>query len=238
MFDLSDDVALRTTSFQGTIAEHCYDAWSAVIGSFPQDRPEASPMFEALLDLADHLQSGSFSALHGYYRQAFGTLRTAVELMIVTARFSLFEGIDALRAWRYDAASALHIRPVTDLDRLASHTAIQKLNSAMGERVLAKGTGRQREGWVWDVFQRLSKFTHVTPGYTDGDLWRSNGPVWVPTAFAMYVVMMREVLAIAALLARVADPELELGAELLALLTFEGEDWVPFMRRGLRSLGV
>jgi hypothetical protein len=205
---LPDDVALRTTSLQGTIAEHCYDAWSAVVDSFPQGRMEESPMFEALLDLSDYLQSASFSALHGYYRQAFATLRSAIEVMIVTARFALFEGLDALRSWRYEDVPVAAIRPVMDLDRLAGLDTVTQLNVAMAPRVFANGAGTQREGWVWETFQVLSKYAHVTPGYTDGELWRSNGPVWVPSAFVLYVAMLREVLAISALLGRLADPEL------------------------------
>jgi hypothetical protein len=98
MFALTDDVALRTTSFQGALAEHCHDAWVAVITTLPRDQIPATPLLEALLDLSDHLRSATFSALHGYYRQAFATLRAALELVIVTARFAVFEGLDALRA--------------------------------------------------------------------------------------------------------------------------------------------
>ena len=238
MYALTDDVALRTTSFQGTIAEHCHDAWAAVINAFPQNRSQESPAFEALLDLSDHLQSASFSAMHGYYRQAFATLRAALELMIVTTRFALFGGLDELRAWRYDPTFAAQIRPVAELDRIAGHAAITRLNEAMEPLVLARGLGRQREGWAWDRFQLLSRFAHVTPGYTDGELWQSNGPVWKPATFFAYIAHMREVLAISILLARVADPALELSGDLIELLTFDGEDWVMNVRTGLVSLGV
>ncbi|MHB1846317.1 MAG: hypothetical protein ACYCWW_15950 [Deltaproteobacteria bacterium] len=238
VFALTDDVALRTTSFQGTIAEHCHDAWVALVYSFPQDRSDESPMFEALLDLADHLQAASFSALHGYYRQAFATLRSAEEQMIVTTRFALFDGLEALRSWRYDEATVIQIRPTADLDRLAGHTDVERLNEAMAPLALATGSGGHRTGWAWDVYQVLSKFAHVTPGYTDGELWKSNGPVWGPSTFVLYISMMRQVLAIAMLLARVGDPALELGDDLLGLLTVEGEEWVTSVRRGLVALGV
>lgn len=238
MFALTDDVALRTTSFQGTIAEHCHDAWVAVVRSFPHDRSEESPMFEALLDLADHLQAASFSALHGYYRQAFATLRAAEELMIVTTRFALFDGLQVLRSWRYDDATVEQIRPTTDLDRLAGHADIERLNQTVAPLTFATGSGSRRAGWAWDVYQVLSKFAHVTPGYTDGELWRTNGPVWGPSTFVLYISMMRQVLAIAVLLARVGDPALELGDDLLGLLTVEGEEWVANVRRGLVALGI
>ena len=44
MIALADDVVLRTTSFQGKLAGHCYDAWAAVVDTFPQKRFEEPPV--------------------------------------------------------------------------------------------------------------------------------------------------------------------------------------------------
>ena len=238
MLALTDDVVLRTTSFLGPTAEHCYDSWAALIGSFPQGREEQSPAFEALLDLADHLQAASFSALHGYYRQAFSTLRTGLEVMIVTTRFALVDGLDTLRRWRYEDDILRKIQPINDLDVLADHPLVQALNLAMSTRTLAEGKGAARTGWAWDAYELLSKFTHVTPGYTDGELWRSNGPVYVPNIFVLYIREMREVLGISALLARIADTHFSPSPNLLELLTLPLEDWVSPFQRGLHHLGV
>jgi hypothetical protein len=108
----------------------------------------------------------------------------------------------------------------------------------MSPLVFAKGSGTRREGWVWETFQLLSKFAHVTPGYTDGELWASNGPVWTPLMFAQYVGEMREVLAIATMLACVADSQLHLSANLIELVASQGEEWVTSVRSGLAALGV
>ncbi len=238
MFALPDDVVLRTTSFQGSLAGHCFDAWSALVDAFPQTRSDDSPVFEALLDLSDHLHSSTFSALHGFYRQAFTTLRSAMEIMVVTTRLSLFEGRTAIRAWRYEEDSAARIYPTKDLDRLAKHSSVVRLNQAMAPTVFIEGHGAQRQGWVWETYQHLSKFTHGIPGYTDAELWQRNGPIWVPSVFALYVRMMREVLGISVLLARLGDPELDPGNNLLELLSIEGEEWIPDLRKGLGALGV
>ncbi len=238
MIALADDVVLRTTSFQGKLAGHCYDAWAAVVDTFPQKRFEEPPVFEALLDLSDYLQSSSFSAMHGFYRQAFATLRSAIEIMVVTTRFSLFDGHAALQSWRHEEDSAARIYFTKDLDQLAKNSEVVRLNQAMAPTVFINGEGRQREGWVWATYQCLSKFTHGIPGYTDGELWMSNGPVWVDWVFALYIQMMREVLGISVLLARLGDPELDLGSDILQLFSFDGETWIPGFRRALNALGV
>lgn len=238
MMALPDDAVLRTTTFQGAVAGHCNDMWLAVVGTIPGDRAESSPVFEAILDLADHFRAASFSTIHGFYRQSFATVRSAVELMVITARLSKFDGMAVLRSWRYGEGVDLKIHFAQDLDRLAQTDTFALLNEAMAPSVFAQGKGNTRSGWVWSTYRVLSRFTHGQPGYTDGELWHSNGPIWVPDTFVLYVEKMREVLGISTLFARATDPQLHLAEDLLRLFAFDGEEWTPGLRRALEALGV
>ena len=182
---LPDDVVLRTTGHQGPLAEHCWDIFDECVKTIPLSRAEESFVFETLMDVADAFQAASFSALHGFYRQAMASLRGALEVVAAAARFSLDEDRPGLSAFRYGPDPAPFLRFTRDLDRLASHPRSQELANVMGLRPLLAGRAGTRTGWAWDLYQLLSRYLHTLPGSTDGEIWSSNGPVWKPEAFGL-----------------------------------------------------
>ena len=234
---LPDDVVLRTTGHKGPLAEHCWDIFDECVKVIPVARAEESFVFEATMDMTDAFQSASFSALHGYYRQAMGSLRGALEVVVAAARFSLDDDRAGLNAFRYGPDPAPFFRFTGDLDRVASHPRSQELANAMGSRPLLVGRAGTRAGWVWDLYQLLSRYLHTMPGATDGEIWNSNGPIWKSEAFTLYIHLLREAFAVSLLVCNLADPDLRLFDTTVELLSAGGEEWLPALLAGLAFLG-
>ena len=237
LFSLSDDVVLRTTGHQGSLAEHCWLVYGEFVNPIPLARAEESFVFEAMMDTADALQAASFSALHGFYRQAMGSLRGALEAVIVATRFSLADDRAALAAFRYGPEPTPFIRFTRDLDRVAGHVRSQELAKVMGARPLAVGRTATRAGWAWDLYGVLSRYLHALPGATDGEIWRSNGPLWRPEVFALYIRLLRETLAVSLLVCALADPDLRLPDSIFEVISSGDEEWLPAWKAGLAFLG-
>jgi hypothetical protein len=234
---LPDDVVLRTTGHKGPLAEHCWDIFDECVKVIPVARAEESFVFEATMDMTDAFQAASFSALHGYYRQATGSLRGALEVVVAAARFSLDDDRASLNAFRYGPDPAPFFRFTGDLDRVASHPRSQELANAMGSRPLLVGRAGTRAGWAWDLYQLLSRYLHTMPGATDGEIWNSNGPIWKPEAFVLYIGLLREAFAVSLLVCNLADPDLRLFDTTIELLSAGGEEWLPALLAGLAFLG-
>jgi hypothetical protein len=219
------------------LAEHCWDIFDECVKTIPLSRAEESFVFETLMDVADAFQAASFSALHGFYRQAMASLRGALEVVAAAARFSLDEDRPGLSAFRYGPDPAPFLRFTRDLDRLASHPRSQELANVMGLRPLLAGRAGTRTGWAWDLYQLLSRYLHTLPGSTDGEIWSSNGPVWKPEAFGLYIRLLREAFAVSLLVCKLADPDLELFDTTIELVSAGGEEWLPAFLAGLVFLG-
>jgi hypothetical protein len=77
---LPTDVALKTSSYSGSVLNRLDGLHSDWVFSWPVD---------ALV----------FNALHGYYRQAIGCLRNALETMIVAAGFAVTGNMAMFEEW-------------------------------------------------------------------------------------------------------------------------------------------
>jgi hypothetical protein len=75
------------------------------------------------------------------------------------------------------------------------------------------------------------------PGATDGEIWNSNGPIWKPEAFVLYIGLLREAFAVSLLVCNLADPDLRLFDTTIDLLSAGGEEWLPALLAGLAFLG-
>src|SRR6185312_13847317 len=60
-------------------------------------------MFEASLDAADGFHAAPFIAAHGWYRQATGALRTALESVAIAAGYAVRGDEEGLARWRAGA---------------------------------------------------------------------------------------------------------------------------------------
>jgi hypothetical protein len=86
LIDLPTDVLLRTTSHEGSsvdVLHRLTSMWIDLV--FRIDESSAPYMSEASLLAYEEFDALAFIALHGYYRQALGCLRNALEVLTVGA---------------------------------------------------------------------------------------------------------------------------------------------------------
>ncbi len=178
--DLPDDVAIRTSDHRGQVLGEVYWLW----GRWIEATGEAEDaLFVPMLDANDDLQASLFDSLHGYYRTAFSALRNVIELMTigtcgVLTRTPLYE------EWR---KGSTEFKFGTACDLLSSDASLAAFNEGL------KSKGHQS---LWDarragspggysrrLYRNMCDYAHSHPGFTDGDLRCSNGPIYVSSVF-------------------------------------------------------
>lgn len=88
LMTLPTDVALKSSSYEGSAISRLATLDSDWIFSWPQPG-EAHFMEEVSLLAGEEFNALVFNALHGYYRQAIGCLRNALETLMVAAGFAV-----------------------------------------------------------------------------------------------------------------------------------------------------
>jgi hypothetical protein len=79
---LPDDVSIRTSNHHGNLLKILYSLWGAWIEAVGENQDF---LYDTILDAADEFQATTFNSLAGYYRQAIGCLRSALELITIGA---------------------------------------------------------------------------------------------------------------------------------------------------------
>jgi hypothetical protein len=214
---LADDVAIRTSDHSGKALGEVYalrPLWLAAIGD------EADALSDPMLDAGADLQSSMFSALHGYYRAGFSALRSIVELMAVGASGTFVKNGQLYADWRTGTAEFSFGRACdllsTEPMLLSFNHELQKSGQSLFDakdktRGLAGGHARQWYG-------ELCNYAHSRPGFTDTDLWSSNGPIYVPEVFSAWHRACLHTFSLCAVLVRLARPQAD-RSEVAALFT-------------------
>lgn len=232
---LPDDVAIRTSDHDGEALAESYSLccqWSAATGD------DSDALFDPMLDAGSDLDNSIFNALHGYYRAGFSALRSALELMTIGACGSFANNRQIYGDWRSGAAEFSF---GVACARLATEPMLDRLNSELRRsgqslfdpkdrtRGLAGGHARQWYG-------ELCNYAHSRPGFADGDLWRSNGPIYVAEVFRNWRRAWLHTVSLCAVLVLLARPSAE-RKEIAALFT-DREDIVPEELRQAFSLAM
>jgi len=232
---LPDDVAIRTSDHNGEGLTEAYSLccrWSAATGD------EVDALFDPMLDAGSDLENSIFNALHGYYRAGFSALRSALELMTIGACGSFANNRQIYADWRSGAAefsfgaacSRLACEPM--LDRF--NNGLRRLGQSLFDpkdktRGLVGGHARQWYGELCD-------YSHSRPGFADGDLWCSNGPIYVAEVFRNWQRVWLHTVSLCAVLVLLARRSAE-RKEIAALFTDRG-DIVPDELRRAFSLAT
>lgn len=178
---LPDDVAVRTSNHHGSTLAQLEDLWSAWMESMG-DIEVHDCLSPAMLDAGDDFQSATYTSLTGFYRLSVTALRSALELMTI-ASWAQLCGKDAeYEAWR-SGKSILSFGQACDglianTSKLRDH-----LRSTVDDTLFDQKTSASEGGFARRIYDGLSNFSHSRPGYADGDLRKSNGPIYVPSAF-------------------------------------------------------
>jgi hypothetical protein len=199
---LPDDVAVRTSNHYGQllrILDQHWTVWVLAVDSAP------GPIGEAMLDAADEFRAAIFNAMHGYYRQACGCLRNALEAITtatacqVTERADLIARRNAGELGFGAACDALQTAP-------ALHTLRDSLIAHLSDSIFDQKTKTAPGGWARRLYSTLSGFEHSSPSCRNGDMWQSNGPVFAPKAFHEAASTFFETSSLCFLLVKMAQP--------------------------------
>jgi hypothetical protein len=218
---LPDDVAIRTSNHHGSVLKLMYELWSVwwvTIG-------ETEDLLHVpMLDAGDDFNAAIFNLLHGFYRQACDSLRSALELISIGAWYQLTGRDTEFQQWRTgqlvrDIGLNLAcdgIRSVASTLHLETH-----LQTVLQDDLFRRGNRRTGEpgGWVRRLFGDLSHYVHSRPGYTNGDMWSSNGPIYDRRAAITTSSYYLQTMAGCYFMIKLARPPLELPQAALQLFT-------------------
>ncbi len=174
IMDLPDDVAIRTTSHQGTRVAILYDLWSAWVDVFPLDGPIGGGM----LDAADDFAAALFNLVHGFYKQATASLRNALEVMTFACACEATGGRDTWEGWtrgKKEVQYKKYSRELRESGRFAKLEA--DAGKKTGACLLCDGNIKEKV-WSTDLYSRLSSFSHARGNTANTQLWNSNGPIY------------------------------------------------------------
>lgn len=197
IMNLPTDVLLRTTDYQGGLVDAARVQLHAWVFALPVDEEEAVFVESASLDAYDEFQAALFIAMHGWYRQAASCLRTALEAMTAAASYGASGDKAGFESWRKGERSSKFRTQLRSVRRREQRPGLYDYDTG------ALGT----------LYQDLSDFAHGRPGNSSGDLWESNGPIWVPEALARFTSLLFDTMASSYLLMRVAWPTFELPGD-------------------------
>jgi hypothetical protein len=209
LMHLPDDVAIRTTNWIGSKVELLHEVsmqWHYATPVHPEGATYApEPAFLA----AEAFEALEFAALHGYYRQALGCLRNALETMTHAAALAATSRKDDFAQWR---------RGDLELRFGESRRAIGA--SPIGVRIEGNLGGGSLfgdlkvGGWLAILYQRLCAYAHSQAGFNNADFWESNGPVYRAQAYVVVIDELRETVAVCYVLLRICWPNFKLADDL------------------------
>jgi hypothetical protein len=204
MMDLPDDVAIRTSDHNGEFLGEVYWLWGRWIEAVGESEDALSvPM----LDATDDMQASFFDALHGYYRTAFSALRNVIELMTIGTCGALTK-TPLYEEWRKGATEFKFGTACDLLSRDASlATFNQGLRSKGHESLWDARLAGSPGGYSRRLYRNMCDFAHSRPGFTDGDLRASTGPIYVPRVFRDWYYAFLRTTSLCSVLLLLARPK-------------------------------
>jgi hypothetical protein len=229
VMDLPTDVALKSTSYEGSVVSDMHRLQSDWIFAMPPIG-QAPYMEEVSLLAAEEFDALVFNAAHGWYRQAMGCLRNALESMIVAAALSVASKKASFEAWRR-GEKEYKFGNVREMLR----------DSMIGLGVDADVApnsvfGDDASPWAKARYARLCAYAHSKAGYNNADFWESNGPIFVPPILGLVEAELRETLALCYLLLRIGWSGYKPAEGANNLLNGPGGNWfiyLPMLRSRL-----
>ncbi len=190
LMHLPDDVALTTSNHHGSQLAMLYGLWGNWIEAVGDVHDE---LFGVMLDAGDCFQASAFSTLHGFYRSAVSDLRSAFELMATGAVGNLVPNDSDYIRWKKH-----------NIGGLPFATCLRKLRGATKGPI--HSTALQHNGWMDALYEELSPYTHTRPDASDGEIWRSNGPIYVAAGFNRVFKLQLSTYAAGYVFAKLARP--------------------------------
>jgi hypothetical protein len=200
IIDLPTDVLLRATSHEGSTVDRLHKICTAWIFSTPMEETEAPYIFEPALLAHEEFDALAFIAVHGYYRQALGCLRNALEQMTVGAGLAVTENAPLFSRWR----NGDEVKFGNARDWIATSAEGQRLDSLAAPATIFARNGP--DPWLTRLYERLCGYAHSRAGTNNLDFWESNGPLHVWGVLDRIIAETRETMALCMVLLRLGWP--------------------------------
>jgi hypothetical protein len=210
---LPDDVAVRTTNYHGTAIRQLHDLWGAWTDCYGEDKDCLLPV---MLDAGDDFQAATYTALTGYYRVSISAARSALELVAIGAWAQVCGKQKEFNGWR-SGKTTLSIGQACDGLIKGAQKLESDLKKSVSDTLFAPKSAQSEGGFVRRIFGGVSNFAHARPGSTDGDMRKSNGPIYVRSAFRHAAWIQFETFALCYVLTLLARPNLSAPAPIIEL---------------------
>lgn len=203
MVTLPDDVAVRTTNYHGATIKQLHDLWGAWVDCYGEKQ---DCMFPVTLDAGDDFQAAGYAALTGFYRLSVSALRSALELTAIGAWAQVCGKQKEFRSWR---SGKFPLSFGQACDGLCGSTSVLRdhLRATVNDTLFDQKNPQNEGGFARKIFGALSEFSHSRPGYSDGDMRKSNGPIYVGSLFKHVAWMQFETLGLCCALLLIARPK-------------------------------
>jgi hypothetical protein len=200
---LPDDVALRMADYHGTLLETIYGLWGEFAMSY---RKNESPLFDFMLDVSDDFFAATFNFLHGFFRQSFFSLRGAVELMTIGTYLHL-NNESEINEWREKAGAFANA--CDNLGKIPTVMSLEQYLQSEEDSLFRQKNSKQGYpgGWIRRLFDELSNYSHSRLGYTNAEIWQSNGPVYSPEGIRILEMKYLETTLACFILLKIARPK-------------------------------
>lgn len=227
IMDIADNVAIQTTSHQGSRIALLYELWAAWL----EVTPPRCIVGSAMLDCSDDFAASVLFLLHGFYRQAAGTLRSALEIMAFACLCQLTDDRQGWKAWKA-GKDEINFRQCRH--RLRETSTVKHLDGrakiTTGRTMFADKNRPDPGGWATSLHSRLSSFIHARGNLSNAHIWKSNGPIYSAPGMRIGYHSYLETYALLLLLAKIAHPSLAMPHAAGILFAYDSR------RRYLRKL--
>lgn len=223
MMDLPTHVVLESTSYNGSTVNRICNLATDWIWSWP-DVGQAPYMEAPSLLAGEEFEALVFNAVHGWYRQAIGCLRNALETLAAAAAIATHRRRTRMfQQWR-DGEREVKFGNALDWLRV----------SAVGKSIDSDAAplsvfGDSDSAWMKARYSSLCNYSHSRAGYNNADFWESNGPIYVPGALAVVEREFRETLALGYLLVRIGWPSYQVRRGQVNLMAGTTDGWAEYV---------
>lgn len=220
---LPDEAAVRTSNRHGMLLDILYQlagTWPVCVGE--SDPPDS--VGHAMIEVINEPDASLYNMLVGFYRQAIDSLRIILDAVCVGAYCHLTSQAAVLQDWlegndevKFNTA-AVGLSRAPKTKQLHDHL-VQTVHFGFVDQ--ANRATAYPGGWMRQLYQKLSKYSHGRPLYNNVGLWQSNGPIYVGRSVAIVTGLFFETFVASYTIVKLCRPDFELPAEALEVFDID-----------------
>ena len=154
---LPDDVAIRTTSYQGSRIEVLHELWSGWISAFPAQ----GIISAAMLDATDDFNAATFNLVHGYYRQSLASLRSALETIVFACECKATDDFAKWNRWLDGSEGVWFSSTCKKLRGLKDYILLEERSLQSLGTCIFPTDDKSKVYWATSLYKRLSEFSRA-----------------------------------------------------------------------------